>query len=65
MLKCIHAPLVNDVIADVWCLLSIMVGPGVGGVLDVGFFHNLEHHAYNHIHPNKSSYSCAFQVKVC
>jgi len=38
--KCIHAPLVNDVIADVWGLfLSIMVGPGVGDVLDEGFFH--------------------------
>jgi hypothetical protein len=52
VLKCILAWLVNDVIADVWCLLSVMVGPGVGGVLDEGFFHNLEHHACNHILTN-------------
>ena len=50
MPKFIHAPLANDVIADVWGLLSIMVGSGVGGVLDSeGFFHNLERHAYSHI----------------
>jgi len=42
--NCIHAPLVIDVIADVWGLLSIMVVSGVGGVLDEGFFHNLEHY---------------------
>jgi len=40
---------VNDVIADLWGLLSIMVGSGVDGVLDGGFYHNLEHHACSHI----------------
>jgi hypothetical protein len=37
--KCIHAPLVDDVIAVVWGLLSIVVGSWVDGVLDEGFFH--------------------------